>query len=183
MAHVLTLHPNARCAAVSAIEVDVARPGPHGLELRYAVIGATRDLSLPAPATPARADGLWRRTCFEAFVRGPSGEVYHEFNMAPSGQWASYRFDAYRRGMTPANRIGDPRIDIRLTDERLHLCAAWDLDAATDLPGAGPWRLALSAVIEEADGRVSHWALAHPSGKADFHHADGFALQLMAMEP
>jgi hypothetical protein len=33
-------------------------------------------------------------------------------------------------------------------------------------------------VIEEAGGGISYWALAHPPGRPDFHHADGFALEL-----
>jgi hypothetical protein len=32
-------------------------------------------------------------------------------------------------------------------------------------------------VIEETNGNKSYWALAHPPGKADFHHADCFALE------
>ena len=40
--------------------------------------------------------------------------------------------------------------------------------------------LGLSAVIEEADGNVSYWALAHPPGKPDFHHSDCLALELPA---
>ncbi len=39
-------------------------------------------------------------------------------------------------------------------------------------------RLALSAVIEETDGRLSYWALAHPAAKPDFHHAEAFVLSL-----
>jgi hypothetical protein len=38
----------------------------------------------------------------------------------------------------------------------------------------------LSAVIADKDGRTAYWALAHPPGKADFHHKDCFALQLEA---
>lgn len=44
--------------------------------------------------------------------------------------------------------------------------------------GAGPWEASLSAVIEEADGTISYWALAHPSDKPDFHHPDSFVLDL-----
>jgi hypothetical protein len=33
-------------------------------------------------------------------------------------------------------------------------------------------------VIEETNGNKSYWALAHPAGKPDFHHADGFAYEL-----
>ena len=183
MRQVLTLHPDSRCGAVTGIEVEVARPAPRRLALHYAVSGEIGDLSLPTVAAATRADGLWRATCFEAFVRGSSGEAYCEFNMSPSRQWACYRFDGYRQAMTPMDEVGDPRVDIARTGMRLDLRAVWDLDAASDLPGEGPWRLGLAAVIEEAGGRFSHWALAHPRGKADFHHQDGFALQLTAMDP
>jgi hypothetical protein len=48
------------------------------------------------------------------------------------------------------------------------------------LPKDGVWRLGLSAVIEETNGTISYWAVAHPPGKADFHHSDCFALELTA---
>jgi len=44
--------------------------------------------------------------------------------------------------------------------------------------GAAAWRLGLSAVLEEASGRTSYWALAHSTAKPDFHHADCFACEL-----
>ena len=43
---------------------------------------------------------------------------------------------------------------------------------------SGPWVAAISAVIEEADGTKSYWALAHPPGEPDFHHPDCFVLDL-----
>jgi hypothetical protein len=43
-------------------------------------------------------------------------------------------------------------------------------------------RLGLSAVIESCNGSLSYWALRHPAGKPDFHHADAFALGLEAPE-
>jgi hypothetical protein len=36
----------------------------------------------------------------------------------------------------------------------------------------------VSAVVETLDGALSYWALRHPPGKPDFHHADSFALEL-----
>ena len=53
-----------------------------------------------------------------------------------------------------------------------------ELTATFDAPDAA--HLALSAVIDEAGGAVSDWALAHGAGKPDFHHADCFALDLAA---
>jgi hypothetical protein len=63
---------------------------------------------------------------------------------------------------------------------RFELRAALALGRLPGLPGDAPWRLGLSAVIEEAGGGLSYWALAHPPGKADFHHSDCFALELPA---
>ena len=39
-----------------------------------------------------------------------------------------------------------------------------------------PWSLGLSAILEEADGTISYWALAHPPGRPDFHHPDCLAM-------
>jgi hypothetical protein len=47
-----------------------------------------------------------------------------------------------------------------------------------DVPSAAPWLAGLSAIIEEADGTKSYWALAHPPGAPDFHHPDCFILEL-----
>lgn len=160
------------------IEAEAARPRTGLLTLRYVVTGPIENLSLPPLAAPSRADGLWRRTCFEAFVRAGPGEAYYEFNFSPSTEWAAYRFDGYRQGMAPAEGVEAPRIEPILTDEGFELSVSLELGQVPGLPGAAPWRLGLSAVIEDAAGAISYWALAHPPGKADFHHADGFTLDL-----
>src|SRR5882724_3177957 len=98
MHQALRLHPDSRCTAVTSIDVEVARPHPGHLLLRYVVAGRIGDLRLPPVVAPARADELWRHTCFEAFVRPSPSAAYTEFNFAPSTQWAAYRFDGYRSG-------------------------------------------------------------------------------------
>ena len=171
----LKRHPDSQCAAVSRIEVDIARPRAGILLLSYAVSGRIEDLRLPLVTAPARADDLWRRTCFEAFLRPAPGEAYYEFNFAPSTQWAAYRFDSYRSGMRIADGIGAPRIDVQPAPDRYTLQAALEL---SDLPHDAPWRLGLAAVIEATSGPKSYWALAHPPGRPDFHHADCFVHEL-----
>jgi len=48
----------------------------------------------------------------------------------------------------------------------------YTLQAALEFDGlSSPLHLGLSAVLEETNGRKSYWALAHPPGKADFHHS------------
>jgi hypothetical protein len=175
MRRALTLHPHSVCQAVKRIEVEVARGGVGALVLHYAVTGQIGDLRLPPVTTPARADGLWQHTCFEAFVRSAAGTAYYEFNFAPSTQWAVYRFDGYRSGMRAA-AVSAPRVEAKTTPERYTLCAVLELGSLSDL-ARDAWRLGLSAVIEDEGGGKSYWALAHPPGKPDFHHADGFACE------
>jgi len=159
--------------------VEVAHSNAGSLLLSYVVSGAIADLRLPpvAAAAAVRADELWRHTCFEAFVQAAPGPAYCELNFAPSTQWAAYRFDSYRTGMRLAAEIGAPRIAVQSTPARYKLEASLELAALSRLPRNAGWRLGLAAVIEEASGNKSYWALAHPPGKPDFHHADCFALE------
>ncbi len=173
MRQTLRLHPDSSCVAATRVEADIARPRPGSLVLSYVVSGRIADLRMPPVVAAARADELWQHTCFEAFVRPLAGPGYYEFNFSPSTQWAAYRFSGYRSGMAVATEIGAPRIEVRSTAESYTLHAALELDRLL-LPS---WRLGLSAVLEETTGRKSYWALAHPPGKADFHHADCFALE------
>ncbi len=186
MRHSLRLHPDSLCSAVTRIEVEVARPRSRSLVLAYVITGKISDLVIPPVAAAAsRADELWRHTCFEAFLRASPGDGYYEFNFAPSAQWAAYRFSGYRSGMRVATEIGAPKIETATGPARHILQSSLELDrvVASSANGAGDgkdaaWRLGLSAVIEETGGRRSYWALAHPPGKADFHHADCFALEV-----
>ena len=173
MRQVLKLYPESHCDAVSAIAVDVAWLRAGALLVSYEVTGDIGELRLPPIQAPTRVDELWRHTCFEAFIRPGSNPAYFEFNFAPSTQWAAYEFDGYRSGMGAAE-IAAPRIDTLVAPTRLSLQATLELRA---LP-PGPWRLGLSAVIEEANGQLSYWALAHPAGRPDFHHADCFTCEI-----
>lgn len=167
----LTCHPDTPCEAVRAIEVDVQRQGGL-LALHYTLSGDIRAIAIPEFSGGERTDDLWKHTCFEAFIRAAGRSAYIELNFAPYGAWASYHFDDYRVGMRAAEDIVAPPFEAGGSDER------YDLRAAADLANTAPWRLALSAVIEETNGAKSYWALAHPPGKPDFHHADSFAYEL-----
>lgn len=177
MGHALKLHPDSRCDALARIEVEALRGAGGALSLRYIVSGDIKAVRLPALANAERADGLWRRTCFEAFARSPTGENYLEFNFSPSTQWAASCFNAYRQGMAPAELSNAPTIQAIADARRYELRVTL---GPIGLADDAAWRLGLSAVIEDASGALSYWALAHPPGKADFHHADCFALELAA---
>ena len=178
MRRALICHPDSRCEAVTGIEVTVSRREHGVLILRYILTGRMPELRLPPAALPERADGLWRHSCFEAFVQSPMETAYCEFNLAPSTQWAAYRFDGYRSGMSLATGFNEQLVRTELSDERFELEASLDLGGLANLPSDASWRVGLSAVIEDARGGLSYWALAHPPGKADFHHSDCFVMEL-----
>ena len=180
MRQALSLHPESRCTAATRIDVDAARRRRGGLVLRFVVTGKIADLRLPPVTSPARKDDLWRHTCFEAFVGATAATVYYEFNFAPSTHWAAYGFEDYRSEMSVSGELNAPRIEVKSTAARYELRASLELDRLPALPDDAPWRLGLSAAIEETNGGMSYWALAHPPGKADFHHADCFAHELPA---
>jgi len=178
MHQLLIPHPESRISAPEHVEVVVTRPQPEKLVLSYTVTGKMSDVIIPPVTRATRADNLWQHTCFEAFVRGASANEYYEFNFSPSTQWAAYRFTGYRSGMRVATEVDTPPIDIQSNPQSFSLRAVLALDRLSALPRDASWRLALSAVIEETNGNKSYWALAHPPGKPDFHHKDGFAYEL-----
>jgi hypothetical protein len=178
MHQLLRPHPESRSSAAEHVEVVVTQSQPEKLVLAYRVTGKIRDIFIPPVTRAKRTDELWRHTCFEAFVRGASGNEYYEFNFAPSTQWAAYRFNGYRSGMCVTTEVDAPPIDIRSHLRSFTLQTALELNRLSVLPRDAPWHLALSAVIEETDGNKSYWALVHPPGKPDFHHRDSFAYEL-----
>jgi hypothetical protein len=175
----LTPHPSTPLPASWQLTVR-CDAGPQTLRLVWTLRGDLAAMRLPSPAASAQRDGLWRHTCFEVFVADAVGEGYREFNFSPSSEWAAYRFTAYREGMTALELSESPQIRLELD--------ATGLQLTTLLPRAamGPTldgraqrrRCALTAVIERADGSLAYLALAHPPGRPDFHHRDGFAVEL-----
>lgn len=173
----LLAHPTTPCDAVREFDADVVRGAGGALRLQWWLDADLPQLRLPAAAAVARADGLWRHTCFEAFLARRGSSAYCELNFSPSGEWAAYRFDGYRTGMRCAD-VGSPVARWRRGPRHLEL--AVELGIGDPLGGAAgdTLRLALAAVIEESSGTMSYWALRHPPGAPDFHHADGFVMEL-----
>lgn len=172
----LHCHPASPCAQVGRFDVEIERPTRSDLRIRYQIQGDVARLSIPGLTQPGRCDDLWRRTCFEAFVTTEAQTGYHEFNFVPSTAWALYHFSAYRNGMT-APAIDIPPMIVPHADRR-----SFELDVQLDLSplalAGKTLRLALAAVVEIRDGTLSYWALRHPRGRPDFHHPEGYALEL-----
>jgi hypothetical protein len=173
----LTRHPTTYSRWVDGIDVRIVMAEGGDLVLAFGLRGDLAHLRIPPPRTPRRAERLWMHTCFEAFIGPLDGPAYCEFNFAPSGEWAAYAFQRYREG----GMVVDvhPAIAVQHADARLDLEARiLRVDRLVALPPRGALRLGLAAVVEDARGALAYWALRHPSGRPDFHHAQAFALTL-----
>jgi hypothetical protein len=171
-------HPESRGGKVFSLGVRVRREPGGTLAITYTIEGDIVQVRLPAAKTPQFAERLWQHTCCECFVALKDAPGYHEFNFAPSGEWAAYAFRKYRDGALLSDEALNPRIAVRKAAEKLEIDASISLDQLSAVHAGARLTLALSAVIEDEDGVLSYWALKHPAGKPDFHHRDAFALEL-----
>jgi hypothetical protein len=182
----LLAHPDTPSEAVRRLAARAQLAGPDSLRLQYLLEADPGHIRIPPPAAEVgRADKLWAHTCFEAFVGFDEAAQYLELNFSPSGQWAAYRFESYRQGMVPAVLERAPRLALQRRAKQLELQAEVRLGGTLGAPGFGEkasadrcLRIALSAVVEDREGRLSYWALRHPPGRPDFHHPEGFSLAL-----
>lgn len=167
------LLPHPTSPLIPVLVTAECRSETHELVLHFRLRGDAGMVRWPDPGAIGRSDGLWRHTCFEAFVAGEHEAGYHEFNFSPSGAWAHYAFRAERE------RIADPAGPSPLIDRADHSDGV-DLIAVLDhraLPPP-PWRLGLCAVLEDPSGRLAHCALHHPRPQPDFHQRDGWTMRL-----
>ena len=174
----LVPHPAKPTRALGGIEVTIQREAGDRIGFSYALID-DRAVLMPRRtlAPPMRREGLWKTTCFEAFLMPGEGPEYVEFNFAPNEDWAAYAFSGRREGGHEL-AIEPPTF--------WHYNGRGDVQALVNLHGVGmfaidePVKLGLSAVIEDRRGKLSYWALAHNGEAPDFHDPACFTARLAA---
>ena len=163
--HPLMLHRTCDLGPIRAVTAAIS-PTDTGCEAEFRLDGDVSRIVVPEPAPSARRDNLWKTTCFEIFWQPIGQPGYVEFNLSPSGQWASYDFDSFREGMRDA-----PVDAISVSCSHAHTDRAGELvleaSIAAQLPS--PAQVALNAIVEHPDGALQFWALAFPPGPPEFH--------------
>jgi hypothetical protein len=175
--HVLVPHrssvPQDALAIAARVELEERRST---VRFSYRLTGDLSQLAIPHRSRSQRAERLWEHTCFEAFIAPESGARYFELNFSPSTQWAAYELDGYRQGMRPVALAKAPSIVVANAADELSVTASVELGALRDAPW--PWRIGLTAVVEDRAGGRAYFALEHPREKPDFHDAAGFTALL-----
>jgi hypothetical protein len=163
---------------VRSIRVRLQRTPDGVLELAYSIEGTLGQIRIPTPRPPRKVDGLWNHTCCELFVRVSAEESYYEFNFAPSGEWAVYAFQTHRHRVAGGESVSSPQIMFYKTGGVMELSASVSLGQLSSLHTRAKLSVGLATVVEDVNGRLSYWALAHGDGKPDFHNPVAFALDL-----
>jgi hypothetical protein len=169
--HFLHHHPSTPCAVVDEVVAEIGVESPGVLAVCWRVVGEIGALRVPERRLgPER---LWEHTCLELFVAPGPGEAYVEWNFSPTGQVATFAFSSYRvRASVEESQDAAVRVAVASAELRV--------DGRVRLPdGCGDaTRLGLTAVLEDAAGGLSYFAVHHPCEKPDFHHRGGFVVAL-----
>ncbi len=173
--HQLVAHPAHPPLGVTGVEARVSGADATWLRVRWRVEGSAH-LLIPPFAGKGRADDLWQTTCFELFLRPGDESGYVELNLSPSERWAAWDFAAYRDGREDRPFPREPECTMRRGSSFAIFDAA--------IPRAGlpseDCAANFCAAIEEADGVLSYWALAHAVENPDFHDPACFTATLPA---
>ena len=152
------------------------------LTVHFTVTGMQNHLLLPPPSLcPGRQDGLWQQTCFELFLAPVGSLAYWEINVSPSGNWNTYRFDAYRQSMQPEPILQVSQItpSSQLPDT---FTLAYQVDMSillTTYPRTqGVLECSPCCILVAAPQQKSYWALQHQPPRPDFHRRASFTLRV-----
>jgi hypothetical protein len=147
------------------------------LAIRYELSDYLGESLIPVLSNiPIRKKNLWNETCFEFFLAVKNSPRYREFNLSPAGHWNIYSFEAYRQGMQEDAAALALPYSAQFSPNALSLSLEIDLDRIIHIDQV--LEVGISAVIKHSDGMMSYWSLSHPGPQADFHHRDGFLIEL-----
>jgi hypothetical protein len=143
------------------------------IEVCFYVRGDLDKLYIPAPNTSdKRLDNLWKRTCFETFVKSNDQLNYFEINASPTGDWALYKFSDYHADMADASEVREFRVQSSADQKELKCWYTIDLKKL-GLPNKN-LDIGLSCILENNEKKLSFWAVNHKKEKPDFHLASNF---------
>lgn len=146
------------------------------IELQYNVVGPISSLSFENfNQQQFRPDEIWKRSCFELFLKDPSSTRYYEFNFSPQGAWNSYYFNNYRElaGHSLINK--EPIISFEKSINQVSCFVELNLSNWISK------RFTLASttcILKNQDNHNNYFAPSHPCDDPDFHHYDGFTINL-----
>ena len=144
------------------------------LTIGYHLRAGWRTCCFPPPGRPGPPPPAMGRDLFRILPGRKDSPPYWEFNLSPAGDWNVYRFTDYRQGLAEEPAFASLPFVVHRSPEALRLTL--EVDLARIVPADLPLEVAIAAVIQAPDGRLTYWALTHPGPQPDFHRRDGFLI-------
>lgn len=124
-----------------------------------------------APGDEFRKDNVWKKTCFELFLKNPNSNEYYEFNFSTEREWNLYKFEDYRKPQPP----------MRSDDFRV-ISHSWrNNEFKAQILNLTDWhrlQVSLTAVFLSKANQVQYWAVNHADTQPNFHHFGSYQIQI-----
>lgn len=121
-----------------------------------------------------RKDELWKKTCFEFFVKKQNDENYYEFNANAQGNWNYYKFHSYRSPIQVEDKI--TQIELKALSE-LPIKLRFKMNLNPLFKKGDRLLFSFCSVVLIAD-QITYWSNRHSVEKPDFHDANNFTINL-----
>jgi len=157
-----------------------AKLSGHALHVNFKVMGDTSTLLMTETQRPQqllRGTELWKHTVFEFFMGPMSDEFYYEWNFSPALEWDFHAFLQYRQKNTIASLANGGILNCTSDKDKNTFILKTTIDLSFSetllwyLNTHQPLRLGISAVLENKNFELTHFALKHLGNKPDFHNS------------
>lgn len=146
------------------------------IDISFQLTGSLENILFDPPQeNHKRTDNLWQKTCFELFVKNDIDSNYWEYNLSPSGNWAIYAFESYRKGKFDELSIQGIPITTRQETNQFTLNSYITLP---DKLSRQNLKIGLTTVVQDTNGDIYYYALKHTEKQPDFHVADSFTINI-----
>jgi hypothetical protein len=156
------------------------KPSPDCWHLIYKFSSDTENLEIPERQNhTSRKDLLWQETCFELFIKKRSSSEYLEWNFSPSGNWALYHFEEYRKNPTKPQTLQPViKTSYALESSKRNIRVEAAIPSPACIFGSNQYLVTICAITKFKTGEYEFWSLYHPSDKPDFHDQKSFVLEV-----
>lgn len=152
----------------------------NNIEIDFIITGDISSIIIEkCNAKPQRLVGLWKKTCFEFFLRSGDFKEYMEFNFSPSLNWNCFNFNEHTKDLTEWNIVNTPKVKINQFADKIEMNVIIErVNLALAHQDFKKSEFSTTAVllIEDNDGNVKEtfWAITHADVKPNFHHPESY---------
>ncbi|MBT7610521.1 MAG: hypothetical protein HN576_12250 [Bacteriovoracaceae bacterium] len=145
------------------------------LNVEYLLKGNIESIDLSKEnTTRKRVIGLWKKTCFELFIKNKNTDDYFEFNFAPNTDWNLFHFLDIRSELKEFKTTTCPLVKVKQSNVEFQMQIIIPKQIFPDkFISNGEMMYSPTSIIHKSS-HIYHFASIHPDNKLDFHRYQSF---------